>query len=247
MTLESKTPRTDEAGALRSVRSFVLRAGRLTDAQRRALEHLWPRYGVNDEGPIDPRTLYGRAAPWTVEVGFGNGDALLALAAAHPEVDFLGIEVHPPGIGRLLLGLAEAGLANVRVVRADAALVLARRLPTASVDRLNVWFPDPWPKKRHQKRRLVQPDFVHDVARVLRPGGALHLATDWEDYARQMLDVGEAEPLLVNLAGPGRFHAGPGERPVTRFHARGARLGHGVWDLLLTRRADLYPLMGSGA
>jgi tRNA (guanine-N7-)-methyltransferase len=222
----------------RGLRSYVVRAGRMTDAQRRALADLWPRYGVNEGGPLTLSDLFGREAPRVVEVGFGNGDALLALASAHPQWDFLGIEVHPPGIGRLLLGLAARELTNVRILRGDAVEAFARRLPPASVDQVNLWFPDPWPKKRHQKRRLVQPAFVADVARVLAPGGRLHLATDWEPYAEQMLAVLEGEPRLVNEAGTGRFQDGPGERPVTRFERRGRLLGHRVWDLSLRRLGD---------
>jgi tRNA (guanine-N7-)-methyltransferase len=204
----------------------------MTEAQRHALEALWPRYGVDGSGLLEPVDLFGRDAPRVVEVGFGNGDAMLALAEAHPDWDFLGIEVHPPGIGRLLNGLSARGLEHVRVVRGDAVAVLEGRIPEGSIDRLHVWFPDPWPKKRHHKRRLVQPDFVALIARALRPGGCVHLATDWEDYAFQMLEVLEAEPRLTNAAGPGRFADGPGERPVTRFEQRGRRLGHPVWDLL---------------
>ena len=216
----------------RAVRSYVIRAGRMTEAQRRALEALWPRYGVDGSGMLEPVDLFGRDAPRVVEVGFGNGDAMLALAEAHPDWDFLGIEVHPPGIGRLLNGLSARGLEHVRVVRGDAVAVLEGRIPQGSLDRVHVWFPDPWPKKRHHKRRLVQPDFVTLIARALRPGGCVHLATDWEDYAIQMLEVLEAEPRLTNAAGPGRFSDSPGERPVTRFEQRGRRLGHPVWDLL---------------
>lgn len=218
------------------MRSFVLRAGRATEAQRRALAELAPRYGVEGGGTLDPRALYGRRARWVIEIGFGNGDALLELAAAHPEWDFLGIEVHPPGVGRLLLGLERQGLRNVRVVREDATAVLETRLPAASVGQVNLWFPDPWPKTRHHKRRIVQPGFVAAVARILEPGGRFHLATDWEDYARHMLEVLEAEPRLENAAGPGHYQPDAGGRPVTRFHARGSRLGHGVWDLIFVRK-----------
>jgi tRNA (guanine-N7-)-methyltransferase len=217
------------------VRSYVIRAGRLTGAQRRALETLASRYGLDPAGPIDPVRTYGRPAPWVVEVGFGNGEALLALAEAEPGWDFLGIEVHPPGVGRLLAGLAGRGLENVRVVRADAVAVFEHQIPAASVDRVHLWFPDPWPKTRHHKRRLVQPGFVGLVVRALKPGGLFHLATDWEPYAEHMLAVLESEPALVNAAGAGRFLDGPGERPVTRFERRGTGLGHTARDLLFRR------------
>lgn len=210
----------------------------MTDAQRRAIEELWPRFGVEEGGRIDAVSLFGRSLPLAVEVGFGNGDALLQLAAAYPERGFLGIDVYPPGVGRLLAGLAARGLDNVRVLRGDAVAVFEERIPESSLDAVYVWFPDPWPKKRHQKRRLVQPALVALWARALRPGGTLHLATDWEDYALGMLEVTGAEPRLVSPAGPGRFAEGPGDRPVTRFERRGRRLGHGVWDLVLVRRGD---------
>jgi len=229
-------PGEDGARGRRTVRSFVIRAGRLTNGQRAAIEQLWPRYGVGGPAALDPERVYGRRAPWVVEVGFGNGEALLALALRHPEWDFLGVEVHPPGVGRLLAGLAAAGLENVRVARQDAAEVLAQQVPAGSVDRLHLWFPDPWPKRRHHKRRLVQPAFAGLVARVLRPGGCVHVATDWEDYARHILEVLEAEPRLVNAAGPGGFLEGRGERPASRFERRGFRLGHTVFDLLYRRR-----------
>jgi tRNA (guanine-N7-)-methyltransferase len=237
MTDESRFSRADPAARPRPVRSYVLRAGRATEAQRRALAELAPRYGVEGGGILDARALYGRRARWVIEIGFGNGDALLELASAHPEWDFLGIEVHPPGVGSLLQGLDRRGLRNVRVVREDATAVLEARLPAASVGQVNLWFPDPWPKTRHHKRRIVQPRFVAEVARILESGGRFHLATDWADYARHMLEVLEAEPRLENAAGPWHYQPDPAGRPVTRFHARGSRLGHGVWDLIFVRRA----------
>ncbi len=217
------------------VRSFVLRSGRLTAAQKRALATLWGRYGLEGRGVLERRIIFGREAPMFVEVGFGNGDALLEMAEGHPERDYIGIEVHLPGIGRLLAGLHERGLTNVRVVRADAAGVFERGIPDGDLDGVNIWFPDPWPKKRHHKRRLVQPSFVKVVTGKLKPSGCIHLATDWEHYARQMLQVLEGQPGLVNLAGKGEYFTGPTERPVTRFQRRGERMGHGVWDLVFKR------------
>ncbi len=219
----------------RRIRSFVRREGRLTPAQRRALEELLPRYGVPGHGPLDPAALFGRRAPLTVEVGFGNGEVLAALAQAHPERDHLGIEVHRPGVGRLLNRVHGLGLSNVRVAVDDAMEVLPR-LPEGSIDLLLVFFPDPWHKKRHHKRRLVNAEFARLAASRLRPGGHLHLATDWEDYARQMLEVLGAEPALRNLSPTGDFVPRPDSRPVTRFEARGRRLGHEVFDLLYERR-----------
>ncbi len=218
------------------VRSYVIRAGRLTTAQRRALDSLWPRFGLDlGEQPVDWNRVFGRRAPRFVEVGFGNGEALLTLAEAHPERDYVGIDVHPPGVGRLLAGLALKGLENVRLFRANAVEVFGKCFVDESLDMVYVWFPDPWPKKRHQKRRLIQRDFVSLVAQKLVPGGRLHLATDWEDYADQMLRIGDAVEGLLNSAGQGCFLQGRGGRPVTHFERRGERLGHAVWDLIFEK------------
>jgi tRNA (guanine-N7-)-methyltransferase len=224
--------------AHRPIRSFVRREGRITPAQRRALDELWPRYGVPaGEGPLDPAALYGRVAPLELEIGFGNGEALAALAAAHPERDYLGLEVHRPGVGALLARLAAAGLTNVRVAAEDAAAFVARRLPDGALAAAYLFFPDPWPKKRHHKRRLVQAPFAALLARKLAPGGVLRLATDWPDYAAHMLAVLAAEPALENLAADGGYAPRPEERPLTKFERRGLRLGHPVRDLAFRRRA----------
>ena len=221
----------------RIVRSFVRREGRLTRGQRRALEQLWPRYGIPaGEEVLDLEAVFGRRAPVVLEIGFGNGEALLAMAAARPGTDYLGIEVHRPGIGRLLLGLEAQGLSNVRVLEGDAAELLARRLPGASLDAVHIFFPDPWPKKRHHKRRLVQPAFVELLRTRLKPGGRLHLATDWRDYAEHMAAVMERAPGFRNLSPHPPYIERPPDRPRTRFERRGADLGHGVWDLLYQRR-----------
>ena len=217
----------------RPVRSYVLREGRLTPGQQRALEALWPRYGIErpaDGSAIDFDAAFGRAAPVWLEIGFGNGDALRRVAARHPEVNCVGIEVHRPGIGHLLRELAEEGLDNVRVIRADAAEVLRDAVGDGALTRVLVFFPDPWPKKRHHKRRLIQPGFAAELARVLAPGGVLHLATDWTDYAVHMRSVLDAQPALV--AAP----EAADERPRTRFEARGERKGHAVQDLIYRRR-----------
>jgi tRNA (guanine-N7-)-methyltransferase len=247
MVTEAEQPVPRREPHVRGVRSYVVRAGRTTGAQRRALDDLWPRYGVEGAGRLDARALFGRDLPLAVEVGFGNGEALLELAATHPDRGFLGIEVYPPGVGRLLQRLAARGLENVRVLREDATGVFEERVAEASLAAVYVWFPDPWPKKRHHKRRLLQPPFVAAIARSLAPAGRLHLATDWEDYARQMVEVTAAEPLLINPAGPGRFAEGPGERPATRFERRGRRLGHRVWDLVLERRPQGLPVASAAA
>ncbi|MGC8518077.1 MAG: tRNA (guanosine(46)-N7)-methyltransferase TrmB [Steroidobacteraceae bacterium] len=219
----------------RAIRSFVTRAGRITPAQERALQMLWPKYGLAPQGPLDLDDVFGRAAPRTAEVGFGNGENLLALAAAHPERDYLGIEVHRPGVGRVLLAIEERSLSNVRVICHDAVEVLERHLPPASLEEILVLFPDPWPKKRHHKRRLIQSPFVALLAERLKLGGRVHLATDWSAYAEEMLTVLAAETRLRNLSPTGTFVSRPEERAATRFERRGERLGHGVWDLDFVR------------
>jgi len=226
-----------DAGHPRPIRSFVTRAGRITAAQQRALADLWPAYGSDfAAGTLDLPALFGRRAPCTLEIGFGNGENLVTLAAAHPERDYLGIEVHRPGVGRALLALAERGLTNVRVICHDAVEVLGSRIAPGSLDEVLILFPDPWPKKRHHKRRLIQPPFVALLARALAPGGTLHLATDWEPYAQEMLAVLGAAAGLENLAPGSGFGPRPPERLPTRFERRGVRLGHAVWDLTFRKR-----------
>ena len=217
----------------RTIRSFVTRAGRITEAQQRALAESWPKYGVEFDGAraLDLDALFGRSAPRVVEIGFGNGENLAALATAHPEADYLGIEVHRAGVGRLLLAAETAQLTNVRIACHDAVEVLQHQLAPASLDEMLILFPDPWHKKRHHKRRLIQPPFVELAASRLKSGGVLRLATDWEPYAIQMLEVLEASPSLENLAPGGGYIEKTAERITTRFEKRGQRLGHGVWDL----------------
>jgi tRNA (guanine-N7-)-methyltransferase len=222
----------------RGVRSFVLRAGRATAGQQRALAQLWPKYGVEfSQATLDLQTLFGRAAPRMLEIGFGAGEALLEFAGAHPEFDCIGIEVHRPGVGRLLLGAEAAQLSNLRVICHDAVEVLQQQLPRASIALVHIFFPDPWPKKRHHKRRLIQPAFVELLAQAIAPGGTLRLATDWEPYAQHMREVIDASPAFANVAADAGFVARTTERTLTRFERRGQRLGHGVWDLEY-RRAD---------
>ncbi|MGH8150143.1 MAG: tRNA (guanosine(46)-N7)-methyltransferase TrmB [Steroidobacteraceae bacterium] len=221
----------------RSIRSFVVRAGRLTEGQRRALEELWPRYGVDfSPQPLDLAGLFGRDAPRVVEIGFGNGSHLAALAASHPDRDYLGIEVHPPGVGHLLRLLEQQGLANVRLSADDAVQVLDVQVPPAALEEIHILFPDPWPKKRHHKRRLIQAAFAACLADRLKSGGLLKLATDWRPYADQMLEVLEACASLDNLAGRGSFTARAEDRAPTRFEQRGERLGHDIWELAFRRR-----------
>jgi len=219
----------------RKILSFVRREGRITRAQRHALDVLWPKYGLTADEPLDPAAVFGRQAPLTLEIGFGNGSALAQMAAADPAADFIGIEVHRPGVGHLLLELEERQLGNVRIFREDAMQVMRQCLPPGCLDRLLLFFPDPWPKKRHHKRRIVQPEFIELAARLLRPGGILHMATDWEDYARQMLEQMQQATAFRNCAGSGGYSPRPGYRPLTRFEQRGLKLGHQVRDLLFER------------
>jgi tRNA (guanine-N7-)-methyltransferase len=226
-----------DAARRRHIRSFVVRAGRMTQAQERAWRELWPRLGLDrGDQPFDFAAMFGREAPVVFEVGFGNGESLVALAAAHPERNFVGLEVHPPGVGHLLLQCETAQLANVRIVCDDAVDVLQRRVADATLDELLLYFPDPWPKKRHHKRRIVQPAFVALVARKLKPGGVLRMATDWQPYAEHMLAIAGQCDGLVNTAADGLYVERPDSRPLTRFERRGQRLGHGVWDLAFVRR-----------
>jgi tRNA (guanine-N7-)-methyltransferase len=220
---------------VRKIRSFVRREGRLTRGQQHALKVLWPRYGLETTALLNLDKVFGRSTPRTLDIGFGNGDTLLTLAAEQPETDFIGIEVHRPGVGRLLHELESRALTNVRVIREDAVPVLNDCLPDNCLDRLLLFFPDPWHKKRHHKRRIVQAEFIALLAKKIKPGGILHMATDWENYADHMLAVLGESSAFRNCAGPGNFSPRPDYRPTTKFEQRGQRLGHGVWDLLFER------------
>jgi tRNA (guanine-N7-)-methyltransferase len=220
----------------RAIRSFVVRAGRMTTAQERAWRELWPRFGIETgDAPLDLATVFGRDAPRTLEIGFGNGESLVTLAQAHPDRDYLGVEVHRPGVGHLMLRAEELGLLNVRAICRDAVEVLQQCIVAGALDDVLLYFPDPWPKKRHHKRRIVQPAFVALVASRLRPGGVLRMATDWQPYAEHMLDVASGCDALRNAASTGDYVPRPDSRPLTRFERRGQRLGHGVWDLAFSR------------
>jgi tRNA (guanine-N7-)-methyltransferase len=222
-------------GTHRPVRSYVLRAGRMGTGQVRALAELAPRFVLPfAPQPLDARAVFGRDAPLVVEVGFGMGAATAAIAAAQPLTDFLGIEVHEPGVGALLQRIDAERLANLRIVRHDAVEVLRDMIAPGTLAGVNLFFPDPWPKKRHWKRRILQPAFAALVASRLAPGGRFHCATDWQGYAEQMLEVLAAEPLLVNTAPD--YAPRPEHRPLTKFEQRGLALGHGVWDLVFARR-----------
>jgi tRNA (guanine-N7-)-methyltransferase len=220
----------------RTIKSFVMRAGRMTEGQQRGLDQGGPLFILPlADAPVDFDAVFGRSAPRTFEIGFGMGHSLLEMAAAAPEQDFIGVEVHRPGVGALLNGVLAQGLKNVRVFDCDAIEVLKRCVADASLDRLLLFFPDPWHKSRHHKRRIVQPAFAELVRSKLKLGGILHMATDWEPYAEHMLEVMNVAPGYCNLAGDGRWVERPSERPVTKFERRGERLGHGVWDLKFER------------
>lgn len=224
-----------QSARLRPIRSFVLRQGRISKAQQRALDTLLPRFGLPfTHKAVDLNQAFGRDAPKILEIGFGMGETTARIAQAHPDVDYLGIEVHAPGVGSLLLRVEELGLTNVRVIQHDAVEVLAHMIPANSLDGVHIFFPDPWHKKRHQKRRLVQPALIETLASRLRPGGYLHAATDWENYAEQILAVFAACPGLCNTSDSG-FAPRPDYRPLTKFEQRGINLGHGVWDILFRK------------
>ena len=221
---------------VRKVRSFVLRQGRFTEAQQRAFDDLWPRFGLDYTGTLrDFDAAFGRSAKRILEIGFGNGQALRYSAQLDPARDHIGIEVHAPGVGRLLNALAEDNASNVRLYHHDAVEVLQHEIADGTLDEVRIYFPDPWHKKRHHKRRLVSDAFAALLVRKLASDGRLHLATDWQDYAEQMWDVLEATAGLSNTAGPRGHVARPLWRPQTHFETRGQNLGHGVWDLLYTR------------
>lgn len=219
----------------RPIRSYVIRASRYTDAQKVAIDQHWDDYVIAYEPRLFPsEELFGNSNPLTVEIGFGMGDSLLEMAAANPQINFLGIEVHKPGVGKLLHGVVEQNLSNVKVFCHDAKEILAHCLAPASIARLLIFFPDPWHKKRHNKRRLVQTDFITQQLPLLADGGRIHLATDWEPYAEHMVEAMEAVEGIENLNGAGQFWQQP-DRPETKFERRGIRLGHGVWDLLYAK------------
>ena len=230
-----------DAARRRPVRTFVRRAGRVTGRQQRALATLWPRHGVDLPEPVPAGFwdgLFAGAGPLTLEIGFGMGQSLLAMAQREPERRFVGTEVHPPGVGALLAGIEELGLANLRVLDRDVLEILEIAFAPGELDRVQIFFPDPWPKKRHHKRRLVQPGFVARLARRVAPGGELLLATDWAPYAEWMLEVLEAAPAWENCHGPWAFAPDPGPRAPTRFEARGRRHGHRIRDLRYRRLPD---------
>ena len=225
-----------EGKQLRTIRSFVRREGRLTPSQQRALEVLWPIYGIDDsDETMDLNQLFGRDAAKVLEIGFGNGDSLAKMAAAQPDHNFIGVEVHRPGVGRLLNLIEQQQLTNLRVACTDAVELLKHRIADHSLDRVQLYFPDPWHKKRHHKRRIIQPEFVAILAKKIKPGGHLHMATDWQHYAEQMLDDLSNNQDFINCSSCASYIPRPDYRPLTKFEQRGHKLGHGVWDLLFKR------------
>lgn len=229
-------PQSTKAQQRREIKSFVMRAGRMTPGQQRGLDEGWPRYGLElENGPLNIGELFGREAPVTFEIGFGMGQSLLEMAQAAPEQDFIGVEVHRPGVGALLNGMLKQDMNNVRVYSCDALDVLRECVADNSLDRVLLYFPDPWHKSRHHKRRIVNENFAALVRQKLKPGGILHMATDWEPYAEHMLEVMQVAPGYQNLSPAGNWVERPAERPVTKFERRGERLGHGVWDLKFSK------------
>ncbi|MGM0564729.1 MAG: tRNA (guanosine(46)-N7)-methyltransferase TrmB [Pseudomonadota bacterium] len=219
----------------RHIRSFVLREGRMTPSQQRAMDELWPRYGLDPGQPLDSEATFGRSAPLTLEIGFGNGESLAQMALDNPDRDFVGIEVHGPGVGHLLLAIEKHGLENVRVYKHDAVEVLQHCIGNGALNRLQLYFPDPWHKKRHHKRRIVQTPFADLVAQKLETGGLWHIATDWAEYAEHCLAVLEPHSAFANTSDEPPYIARPEWRPETKFERRGRNKGHGVWDLLYRR------------
>ncbi|GAA5190247.1 tRNA (guanosine(46)-N7)-methyltransferase TrmB [Ferrimonas gelatinilytica] len=238
MTDEQKPGVQDEDKRMRKIRSFVKREGRMTKGQARAMEQYWPTMGLNHEdGPVDLDQVFGRSAPVVLEIGFGMGKSLVEMAKAEPEKNFVGIEVHGPGVGACLLYAEELGVTNLRVYEHDAVEVLEDCIADASLDRVQLYFPDPWHKKRHHKRRIVKESFIAQIRQKLKLGGLFHMATDWEHYAEHMVAEMNEAPGFVNTASDGDFVPRPDFRPLTKFEARGHRLGHGVWDLIFKRES----------
>lgn len=219
----------------REIKSFVVRGGRLTPSQQRAMDELWPRFGLGlEDGFLDQQAVFGRKAPLVFEIGFGMGDSLVEMAARQPEQDYIGVDVHPPGIGTILKYIEERELSNLRIYEADAVAVLQQCIADASIHQFQIYFPDPWHKKRHHKRRLIQAAFVQLLRQKLASGGVLHIATDWENYAEYVMEVMVAAEGFENCFGAGAF-ASEHDRPQTKFERRGRRLGHGVWDMLFRK------------
>lgn len=219
----------------RTIRSYVIRGGRLTNSQQHALDNYWSKYGIDDiKAPLDCATLFGRQAPVVMEIGFGMGDSLLAMARSNPDKNFIGVEVHKPGVGRLLHEIEALALSNLRIYCYDAKEILENCVAEKTLDTVQIFFPDPWHKKKHNKRRLVQPEFMQLVRRKLAIGGRVHMATDWAPYAEHMMEVMSVAPGYTNAVGAGQYST-DADRPLTKFEKRGQRLGHAVHDLIFIR------------
>jgi tRNA (guanine-N7-)-methyltransferase len=236
----SETKKAPEQGISapehRRIKSFVMRPGRMTEGQKTAFERHWADKGLAlSGGQLDFEQVFGRKAPLVLEIGFGMGQSLIEMCQAQPEKDFIGIEVHLPGVGKILREAEVQGVHNLRIYKEDAIEVLQHCIADASLDLVQLFFPDPWHKKKHHKRRIVQGDFADFIRSKLKMGGCFHMATDWEPYAEHMLEVMSGAPGYVNKAGPGQYHPKPETRPLTKFEVRGQKLGHGVWDLLFDR------------
>lgn len=238
---KNNTPR--DVTFLRRIRSFVRRDSRMTDAQRQALQIMWPQVGLKPDEMCNFTQCFQREAPCVLEIGFGSGQSLLEMAKAHPEQNFIGVETYQPGIGSLLLGMQALQLNNIRVFYADAVEVLERCIPIGSLDVVQIFFPDPWPKRRHHKRRLIQTPFMNLVLKKLKINGTLHLATDWEHYAKEMMHVLSSIPSLENIAGPGQFSNRSSQRPIiTKFEQRGARSGRQIYELQFINKSSSLSL-----
>lgn len=225
----------EQNSRLRKIKSFVLRQGRLTPGQQKAFNTIWPEFGIDYQpGLLDFKTLFGNENPVILEIGFGNGDSLAEMAQQNPDINYLGIEVHRPGVGHLLIQIEKLQLANIRIISHDAIDVLNHCIAPESLSGVQLFFPDPWHKKRHHKRRIVQPDFLDLLARCIKKEGFFHAATDWENYAEHMLEIVNRHPGFV-IEAPDGFIDRPAYRPVTKFEQRGQKLGHGVWDIMATR------------
>jgi len=237
-TRDPDNPLTERRSTFRAIRSYVLREGRLTKGQQRALDQLWPQYGLvaDKEVPIDLERIFSRKAPVVLEIGFGDGGALAEIAAANPDKNFIGVEVHRPGVGSLMLKLEQAEQDNVRIFCHDGVEVLKNQIPPASMERIQLFFPDPWHKKRHHKRRILSPSFIELVSNRLQQGGVFHFASDWEDYADQALERLNQCTSMRNLSQEGGYSPRPEWRPLTKFEQRGQRLGHVVRDILMEKQ-----------
>lgn len=239
MSEQNKETIEKEPVKKRTIRSFVVRGGRMTEGQQKNYETNWLVYGLElANGRIDYTAVFGRESDVVLEVGFGMGASLVEMAKNAPEKDFIGIEVHPPGVAKLMMLAKAEGVTNLRVYCDDAIEVMANCLPEKTASAFQLFFPDPWHKKKHNKRRIVQPLFAQQVASVLKAGGDFHMATDWRPYAEHMMEVMEEQVGYVNAAGVGEYHLRPEWRPLTKFEQRGERLGHGVWDLIYTKKAN---------